>query len=299
MGRLRICVVGYGNVGKETAVCIRQSPDMELAGVVEIQKIPFDAGCPVVAGVEELGALGKVDVAVLAVPSRSVGSVAPLYLAKGINTVDCFDVHGQAVLDLRRALGQVATGCGAVAVLSSGWDPGTNSVIRMLFQAMAPRGITCTNYGPGMSMGHTVAAKAVSGVKAALSMTVPLGAGSHRRDVYLELDEGVSLQKVTGAILNDPYFVNDETRVTAVPSVAELQTTGHGVLLERHGGSGSAENQDMGLTLRINNPSLTAQIMVAAARASTRLAPGAYTLPEIPPVHLLPGNKEDLLKRLI
>ena len=87
-------------------------------------------------------------------------------LRLGINTVDSFDIHTQTV-DLHRTLGEVARKHHAVSIMSAGWDPGTDSVIRALLEACAPKGLTYTNFGPGMSMGHTVAVKAIEGVKAA------------------------------------------------------------------------------------------------------------------------------------
>ena len=30
MKQIRVCVVGYGNVGREAVECVRQAPDMEL-----------------------------------------------------------------------------------------------------------------------------------------------------------------------------------------------------------------------------------------------------------------------------
>ena len=86
-----------------------------------------------------------------------------------------------------------------------------------------------------MSMGHTVAVKAIEGMKAALSMTIPTGTGIHRRMVYIELNDGYEFDKVAAAIKADPYFVNDETHVKLVPSVDALLDMGHGVNLTRKG----------------------------------------------------------------
>ena len=178
-------------------------------------------------------------------------------------------------------------------------DPGSDSVIRTLFEAMAPRGITYTNFGPGMSMGHTVAVKAIPGVKAALSMTIPTGTGVHRRMVYIELQEGYNFQSVAQAIKEDDYFVHDETHVFQVEDVEALKDMGHGVLMERKGVSGKTQNQLFTFDMRINNPALTAQVLVGAARASMKQQPGAYTLIEIPVVDLLPGEKESWIKKLV
>ena len=69
--------------------------------------------------------------------------------------------------------------------------------------------------------------------------------------------------------------------------------------MERKGVSGTTQNQIFKFEMRINNPALTAQVMVAAARASMRLAPGCYTLPEIPPMDFCPGDRETLIAQLV
>jgi len=296
MSKIRVCVVGYGNVGQEAMECIRQSPDMELAGLVRRNPVNPGVECPVVRSLEELG---KLDVAVLTCPSRQIPSLAPLYLEAGVNTVDSFDIHGDSTMALRKDLDRCGKAHGSVSVIGAGWDPGTDSIFRVIFAAMAPRGITYTNFGPGMSMGHTVAVKAIPGVKEALSMTLPAGFGQHKRDVYVQLEDGADFDQVAAAIKSDPYFVNDETRVTKVDDVMEVEAKGHGVLLQRYGGAGTAENQTLELKTRLANPSATAQVMVSAARASTRMKPGAYTLVEIPPIDLLPGDRDALVKHWV
>jgi diaminopimelate dehydrogenase len=186
-----------------------------------------------------------------------------------------------------------------VSIISAGWDPGSDSVVRTLLEAIAPKGITYTNFGPGMSMGHTVAVKAIEGVKAALSMTIPTGTGIHRRMVYIELNEGYDFDKVAAAIKADPYFVNDETHVKLVPSVDALLDMGHGVNLTRKGVSGKTQNQLFEFNMRINNPALTAQVLVCVARAAMRQQPGCYTMIEIPVIDLLPGEREEWISHLV
>lgn len=110
------------------------------------------AGIPVVDDVDKLPV--KPQVALLCLPTRSVEENAKQYLAKGINTVDSFDIHTQ-IWELHCALDKAAKVTGAVSVISAGWDPGSDSVVRTLLEACAPKGITDTNFGPGMSMGHS------------------------------------------------------------------------------------------------------------------------------------------------
>lgn len=296
VSKIRVAVVGYGNVGQEVVRCVWDAPDMELVGVVRRDPGTDSYPFPVVKDVSQLGA---VDVVILTVPSRLVPKVAPGYLRAGMNTVDSYDIHGQSMVDLVSDLDSLARENGRVSVVGAGWDPGTDSVVRCLFQAMAPRGITYTNFGPGMSMGHTVAVKAVPGVKDAISITLPAGFGRHKRDVYVELEEGADISEVTKLIKEDPYFCHDETRVTAVASVGKLSAMGHGVVLQRFGASGSAQNQELELRMRLSNPSATAQVMVAAARASMRVRPGAYCLVDIPPAYLLPDDRETVIRTLV
>ena len=239
-----------------------------------------------------------VQVAILCNPTRSVEHYATEALRLGINTVDSFDIHTQTV-DLHRTLGEVARKHHAVSIMSAGWDPGTDSVIRALLEACAPKGLTYTNFGPGMSMGHTVAVKAIEGVKAALSMTIPLGTGVHRRMVYIEVEDGYDFKQVSAAIKADDYFAHDETHVMQVECVDNLLDMGHGVNLVRKGVSGKTQNQLIEFDMKINNPALTAQILVSVARASLKQQPGAYTMIELPIIDMLYGERENLIRRLV
>lgn len=298
MSKIRAAVVGYGNIGHFVVEALETADDFEIAGVVRrsLGEKPAElAQYPVVTDITELG---KVDVAILCTPTREVEKHASKYLAMGINTVDSFDIH-TSIVDLRRNLDAIAKAHNTVAVISAGWDPGSDSVVRALMQAAAPKGLTYTNFGPGMSMGHTVCVKSKAGVKNALSMTIPLGTGIHRRMVYVELEPGARLEDVAAAVKADPYFASDETHVMAVESVDEVKDMGHGVNMTRKGVSGKTQNQLFEFDMKINNPALTAQILVDVARASMKQRPGAYTMIEIPVIDLLPGDREELVRHLV
>ncbi len=300
MKKIRAAIVGYGNIGKSVLEALQAAPDFEVAGVVRrassIGETPLELTA--IAVVDDISKLEDVQVAVLCSPTRSVPAQAKDMLARGINTVDSYDIHS-SIWELRQELEPVAQANDAVAIVSAGWDPGSDSMVRALFEAMAPKGISFTNFGPGMSMGHTVAVKAVAGVKKALSMTIPTGTGIHRRMVYVELEEGHAFDVVANAIKTDEYFVHDETHVMQVPDVDNLIDMGHGVNLVRKGVSGSTYNQLFEFNMRINNPALTAQILVSCARATLKTRPGAYTMIEIPLIDMLYGEKEELVKRLV
>lgn len=298
MEKIKAAIVGYGNIGQFVLHALQQSPDFEVAGIVRrnINNIPTELSAYKV--VTDVHDLGKVDVAILCTPTREVEKYAEVLLAEGINTVDSYDIHS-GIVGLRSRLDKIAKENGTVAIISAGWDPGSDSVIRTLMQAAAPKGLTYTNFGPGMSMGHTVCVKSKPGVKNALSMTIPLGTGIHRRMVYVEIEDGYTLEQISKAVKEDPYFANDETHVMQVSSVDEVKDMGHGVNMVRKGVSGITQNQRFEFNMSINNPALTAQMLVNVARASMKQQPGAYTMIEIPIIDLLPGDRNELIGHLV
>jgi diaminopimelate dehydrogenase len=299
MKKIRAAVVGYGNIGRYAIEALEAAEDFEIAGVVRrngSENKPAELAAYDV--VKDITELKDVDVAILATPTRSCEDYAKKILPLGINTVDSFDIH-TSIVDYRAALMPVCKENGAVAVIAAGWDPGSDSIVRSLMQSLAPKGLSYTNFGPGMSMGHSVCVRSKAGVKNALSMTIPLGEGIHRRMVYVELEDGASLDEVTAAIKADPYFSHDETHVFAVDSVDAVRDMGHGVNLVRKGVSGKTQNQRLEFNMSINNPALTGQVLVNVARASMRQQPGCYTMIEIPVIDMLPGDREKLIGQLV
>jgi len=284
---IKVAILGYGNIGRAAEEAVKAAPDMELAGIYHHNDCLdcIDA-----------------DVVLVCTPTREVQKFATVLAARGICTVDSFDIHGQ-IWNLRENLDAVCKANQAVSIISAGWDPGSDSMIRAILLALAPKGLTYTNFGPGRSMGHTVAAKAIQGVKNALSMTIPLGTGIHRRMVYVELEEGADFKTVEKALLADDYFAHDETHVIPVESVDALNNVAHGVNLVRNGVSGETHNQRFEFNMTINNPALTGQVLVSCARAALRLKErgdfGAKTMIELAPIDLLPGTKESLVKALV
>ena len=299
MKKIRAAVVGYGNIGRYTIEALEASRDFEITGVVRRQgDKDKPAELAAYAVVDDIEKLKDVDVAILATPTRSCPEYAAKITALGINTVDSFDIH-TSILDYRTKQMENNKKTHTVSVISAGWDPGSDSVVRVLMESLAPKGLTYTNFGPGMSMGHSVCVRSKEGVRNALSVTIPLGEGIHRRMVYVELEDGAKLEDVTAAIKADPYFAHDETHVFAVASVDDVRDMGHGVNLVRKGVSGQTQNQRLEFNMSINNPALTAQVLVNVARASMRLQPGCYTMPEIPVIDLLPGTREEIVATLV
>lgn len=299
MKKIRAAVVGYGNIGRYSIEALQAAPDFEIAGIVRRQGSkdkPLELTRYEVVG--DISELNAVDVAILATPTRSCPEYAGKIVEMGINTVDSFDIHTE-ILDYRNRQMEHCKKTGRVSVISAGWDPGSDSVVRVMMQSLAPKGLTYTNFGPGMSMGHSVCVRSKKGVRNALSVTIPLGESIHRRMVYVELENGAKFEEVEAAIKADPYFSHDETHVFEVDNVDNVRDMGHGVNLVRKGSSGATPNQRIEFNMSINNPALTGQVLVNVARASMRLAPGCYTMPEIPVIDLLPQSREEIISTLV
>ena len=307
MAAIKVAVHGLGNIGRHAVDCLQTALDMECLGIIRrapsLGKNPLDLrGCPDFASIDDLVAKqGKPDVVCVCSPSRNVPEDASFYLGKGFCTVDSFDIHSE-IGKLVPRLDEAAKKNGVAAITAAGWDPGTDSMFRALLEAMAPAGTTFTNFGRGRSMGHSVAVRSMKGVADATSITIPIGGGRHARLVYVLPEKGASFEEIKKTIAADPYFVHDPLEVREVADSGEMALVAdnsHGLLMERIGASGSTGNQRFSIDMRIDNPALTAQILVSSARAATRMPAGCYTLIDIPPVALLPGERMKHIARLV
>ena len=307
MASISVVIHGLGNIGKNVIHSLETAPDMECLGVVR-GKASLGTKKIDLRGLEDFESLealvkakGQPQAAIICSPSRLVPEDARRYLAAGLHTIDSFDIHEQ-IPSVVENLGAAAAKAGRVSITAAGWDPGTDSVMRALFEIMVPVGTTFTNFGRGRSMGHSAAARALEGVADAVSLTIPLGGGRHSRLVYILPKEDARPEAIRAALAADDYFAHDPLEVRFVADQAEMATVAdnsHGVLMEHIGSSGQASNQRLSFDMRIDNPALTGQILVSAARAATRLAPGCYTMLDIPLVAMLPGERMRQLARLV
>lgn len=296
MQKISVAIIGWGNVGRGCKRAIAENPDLFLAGVVRRpvslgKQDPSLDNVKVVADIKELG---KVDVALLSIPSREVPERIKEYQAMGICTVDSFDEHDRIVA-LKKDLDINAKAKKVVSIFATGWDPGTDSAIRAVMKVASYMGHTTTTFGGekgGRSMGHTVAVKAIAGVKDAVALTLANGRGKQKRRVYVQLEAGADPETVAKAIQTDAYFRNEPTEVLFVKKIDKYNTLHHEGELER---TGMQANQRY--TVEGNNPELTANIMVSCARACVasrdRGEFGTYTFIERPLVDYLVGATLD------
>lgn len=285
MTKLRLAVVGFGNLGRACVQAIQLDEQAQFAGIVRRQEHVMQIlpeGYENIAVAGHITELGQVDAALVCVPGEEVLGVAHDLLQGGIPVVECAALHGEAFLEHKNELDRMAERFKVPAVVGAGWDPGMLSVFRDVFALLTPKGKTEITHRPGLNLHHTTLAHAVSGVRAALSTELYSTSGRRQHYVYVELEEGASLEAVENAIAVDPQFIEDETYVFPVESIALLEEEGHGVLLERRGAASAVDHQLFLLEGRFSERALAAQVMVAAARSLDKRRHRAYSLFDLP-----------------
>jgi diaminopimelate dehydrogenase len=277
-------VVGLGRVGTACLRALESARDLALGAIV---RRPQSLSAPLPAGTSlsvkrcEAGALRDVDAALVCVPRERILDVALQILSRGIAVVEPGQFHGLAFQEHRDAIHREAMRHRCCAVVGAGWDPGMLSLVRGWFALLVPKGQTSAHSRPATSLRHTAAARNVPGVREALCTEIRETGGSRTRYVYVELEPGADAERASAALRADPLFLDEKTVVLPVESVAALEEEGHGIVLERWGEAGGVGHQRLLLEARFDAAALTAEVMLAAARAMPGLAPGAHTLQDI------------------
>ncbi|NGZ77588.1 diaminopimelate dehydrogenase [Saccharibacillus alkalitolerans] len=325
--KIRIGIVGYGNLGRGVREAISQNPDMELVAVFSRRdpKSLEQRGESVrfvhMADAERFRE--DIDVMILCGGSATDLPEQTPQLASLFHTVDSFDTHAK-IPEFYDKVNTAALLGGRLSVISTGWDPGLFSMNRLLAESILPEGKEYTFWGKGVSQGHSDAIRRIPGVRAGVQYTVPVQAAidsirsgetpelktrdKHVRDCYVVAEEGADENAIREAVVSMPnYFADYDTSVTFI-TMEELQREHsgmpHGGFVIRSGvtGSGTKQRIEFGLELE-SNPEFTASVLVAYARAAFRLAAegqvGARTVFDIPLGHLSPKSPEELRKELL
>jgi diaminopimelate dehydrogenase len=281
MKKSRLAIIGFGRLGRKCVEAIDSDQATELAGVVRRPESAPEhrLQAPAVTHISELN---QVDAALICVPVDAVMGIAQALLQSRIPVVECARLHGNAFLDHKAEIHRTALHHKVPAIVGAGCDPGALSLFRSQFALLAPHGHTETRLHIGTSLHHTLAAVGIKGVRKALATELPSGEGTLQRYVYVELEPSADAAEVENAIVNDPLFLDEQTRVFAVPSIAALEETDRGVMLERHAAAGDAGHASFLLEARYDEAGLAARMMLAAARALPFLKAGAYSLIDLP-----------------
>ncbi len=324
--RIKVGIVGYGNLGRGVLSALAQNPDMELAAIFT-RREPAQMSGEANARFEHISAAeqykGKIDVMILCGGSATDLPEQTPVMASMFNTVDSFDTHAK-IPEFFNAVNAAAKQAGTLSVISTGWDPGLFSLNRLLAEAILPEGKDYTFWGKGVSQGHSDAIRRVAGVKAGVQYTVPvqqvierIRAGEtpelatrekHLRQCFVVAEDGADQEVIRETIVSMPnYFADYDTTVTFI-SEEELkrdhQGMPHGGFVIRSGvtGQGTKQIVEFGLNLG-SNPEFTASVLVAYARAAVRMKnegmTGAKTVFDIPFGLLSPKSAEELRKELL
>lgn len=329
MNKIRIGIVGYGNLGKSVELGLKQNNDMELVGVFT-RREPSSIKT-VTEGVatyhidEAKNMLDQIDVMVLCGGSLSDIPVQGPQFARMFNTVDAFDTHAK-IPEYFDEVNKNALESGKVCVVASGWDPGMFSINRLYAEAILPVGSTYTFWGKGVSQGHSDAIRRVEGVLDAKQYTIPVESAieavkrgetpefttreKHRRVCYVVAKEGADKARIENEIKTMPnYFADYDTEVHFI-SEQELKEKHsglpHGGLVIRYGNTGINEEHSHTIEYKLNldsNPDFTANVLIAYARAAYRLnkegVSGAKTVADIAPAYLSSRSAEEIRRSLI
>ena len=329
MSKIKLGIVGYGNLAKGAECAIAQNPDMELVAVftrrdpagVKIQT----PGVPVVAVSDVDLWQDKVDVMLLCGGSATdLPKMTPEF-AKKFNVIDSFDTHANIPVHFAN-VDAAAKKAGRIALISAGWDPGLFSVNRLYAGAILPQGKDYTFWGKGVSQGHSDAVRRIEGVADCRQYTIPVESAleavrtgenpelttrqKHTRYCYVVAKEGADKTAIEKAIKTMPgYFADYDTTVefiTAEEMAKNHAGLPHGGNVIRTGVTGwNGENKqtiEYKLTLD-SNPQFTASVLVACARALVRMKnrgiTGCQTIFDIAPADLSPVSREDMLAHLL
>lgn len=329
MNKIKIGIVGYGNLGKSVETGIRQNKDMELVGVFsrrDPSSIKVNREEVNVYHIDDAKDMTeKIDVMVLCGGSMSDMPVQGPMFASMFNTVDGYDTHAK-IPEYFDSVDKNAKASGKVSVISSGWDPGMFSLNRLFAEAILPEGNTYTFWGKGVSQGHSDAIRRVEGVKDAKQYTIPIDSAieavknggnpefttrqKHKRECFVVAKEGADKAKIEQEIKTMPnYFSDYDTEVHFITEEELIKNHSglpHGGRVIRSGMTGfQNENKhviEYKLTLG-SNPDFTANILLAYARAAYRLnkegSSGAKTVADIAPAYLSIRTPEDIRKNMI
>lgn len=317
--KIRVGIVGYGNLGRGVEAAVKLQPDMELIGVFSRRSgLETVSGVPSYAMSELESFKGKIDVMVLCGGSATDLIEQTPMVAKHFTVIDSFDTHAR-IPEHFENVNKAAKEGGNAALISCGWDPGMFSLQRVFAESILPQGKSYTFWGRGVSQGHSDAIRRLDGVVDARQYTVPreeyleqirqgqtpevTAQSGHLRECYVVAAEGADKAKIENEIKTmENYFVGYETIVHFI-SQEELDKNHkgipHGGFVLRSGESTEGTRHVVEYSLKLDsNPEFTGSVLTAYARGIYRLAKhggtGAYTVFDIPPAWISTHSAEEL-----
>lgn len=328
MGKIRIGIVGYGNIGRGVEQSIKRNDDMELKAVFtrrDPASVKIQTEAAEVKHFDDMEAMkDDIDVMILCGGSATDLPVIGPKVAASFNTIDSFDTHAK-IPEYFANVDKAAKEGKNVSIISVGWDPGMFSLNRLYAESILVQGSTYTFWGKGVSQGHSDAIRRIEGVKNGIQYTVPIEAAvdqvrsgsepelttrqKHLRECYVVAEEGADKAAIEEAIKTMPnYFDEYDTTVTFITE-EELKENHskmpHGGFVIRTGETGCEGNKHViEYSLKLDsNPEFTGSVLVAYARAAHRLSKkgesGARSVFDIAPAMLSQMTPEELRAHML
>ena len=328
MGKIRIGIVGYGNIGRGVEQSIKRNDDMELKAVFtrrDPASVKIQTEGAEVKHFDDMEAMkDEIDVMILCGGSATDLPVIGPKVAASFNTIDSFDTHAK-IPEYFANVDKAAKEGKNVSIISVGWDPGMFSLNRLYAESILVQGSTYTFWGKGVSQGHSDAIRRIEGVKNGIQYTVPIEAAvdqvrsgsepelttrqKHLRECYVVAEEGADKAAIEEAIKTMPnYFDEYDTTVTFITE-EELKENHskmpHGGFVIRTGETGCEGNKHViEYSLKLDSkPEFTGSVLVAYARAAHRLSKkgesGARSVFDIAPAMLSQMTPEELRAHML
>lgn len=326
--KIRIAILGYGNLGKGIEYAVAQNSDMELAAVFtrrEPGTVKTAGAVPVYHVDELLKRKDDIDVLMLCGGSATdLPEQTPRY-AGYFNVVDSFDTHARIPEHFAK-VDRAAREGGKIAMISVGWDPGMFSLNRLYASSILREGKDYTFWGRGVSQGHSDAIRRIPGVKNAKQYTIPVESAlesvracenpelttrqKHTRECFVVAEEGADRARIEDEIKTMPnYFADYDTTVHFITEEElERDHAGipHGGFVLRTGRTGAdgEHNHVIEYSLKLDsNPEFTACVLTAYARAAYRMnregMKGCKTVFDVAPAYLSPMTGEEMRSKLL
>ncbi|MBN1065789.1 diaminopimelate dehydrogenase [Clostridium botulinum] len=322
--KIKVGVIGYGNLGRGILKAIKQNDDIELEAVFTRREgVSIEDGSKAIHISKIAEYKDKIDVMILCGGSATDLPEQGPKIAEMFNTVDSFDTHAKIPQYFER-IDKVAKSAGTLSIISVGWDPGLFSLNRLMGQTILPEGKDYTFWGKGVSQGHSDAIRRIDGIKDGKQYTIPKEEAlskvrtgenpelttreKHLRVCYVVLEDGADKERVENEIKIMPnYFSDYDTEVNFI-SEEELKKNHsgmpHGGFVIRTGVTGNGNKEKIEFSLSLDsNPEFTSSVLVAYARASAKMAKegktGACTVFDVPPAYLSAKSPEELRKELL
>lgn len=329
MNKIKIGIVGYGNIGRGVEQSIKRNDDMELTAVFtrrDPATVSIQTESAAVKHFDEMVSMkDEIDVMILCGGSATDLPVIGPEVAASFNTIDSFDTHAK-IPEYFAAMDNASKKGNKISIISVGWDPGMFSLNRLYAESILVQGSTYTFWGKGVSQGHSDAIRRIDGVKDAKQYTIPVESAleavragknpelttrqKHTRECFVVLEDGADAAKVEQEIKTMPnYFADYDTTVHFI-SEEELKKNHsgipHGGFVLRSGVTGwNKENKHLiEYSLKLDsNPEFTSSVLVAYARAAYRMAEqgqfGCKTVFDIPPAYLSSMSGEELRAKML